>query len=91
MIKKVVWKYPVSIMDYFSLKIPFGGEILYFGLQKALPMLWVLVDPSKELIERKFRLARTGHDIVEKGLKYIGTVNVIKGTFIFHLFELVKK
>lgn len=86
--KKSVWKYDVSITDYFVVVMPVDSEILHFGLQDGLPMLWVLVDPSKDLMRRKFRLAGTGHDIIEDELTYIGTVKMINDTTIFHLFEI---
>lgn len=88
MTKKVVWRYQIPVKDYSLIEMPFGAEILHFGLQYGKLKLWVLVDPSiEEMVERRFRLAGTGYDITEGGLQYIGTVKVMNGVIIYHLFE----
>lgn len=87
MTKKVVCKYQIPIEDYHSIEMPFGAEILHFAKQYGVPTLWALVEPSRELIKRRFRLAETGYDIVEDGLKYIGTIKMLGDKFIYHLFE----
>ena len=84
---KKVYKYDIPIQDRFSFKMPFGAEILHFGIQYNLLWIWVLVDTSKEMTERRFRLAGTGHDIIETGIKYIGTVKMKHDRLVYHLFE----
>ena len=86
MVKKI-WKYTIPIEDYHLIKMPFRTEILSFQLQNGVPTIWVLVDPTRELVSRRFRLAGTGHDIVEGGLKYIGTIKMAYDKQIYHLFE----
>ena len=77
MTRKIVWKFNVPVEEHFTLEMPLGSEILHFGIQYGTTRLWVLVDPSKEYVKRRFLSVGTGHDIVEGGLKYIGTVKMI--------------
>lgn len=85
-----VWKYQLAVGDYVTLDMPKGAEILSFALQRGVPCLWVLVDPAADTEVRKFRLAGTGHPIMEAHLEFIGTIHVSDSALIFHLFEMTK-
>ena len=87
---KVVYKYKIPIQDYISLSLPVNAKIIKFDSQNNDPYIWVLVTLEKELEERKFRLAGTGHDIRENNLKYIDTTIMHDGQLVWHLFEIVK-
>ena len=87
MVKKTIWKYQILIEDYQSIDMPFGAEILSFKLQDNVPTIWALVEPTGEMVERRFRLAGTGHHINEGGIKYIGTIKMMDDKIIYHLFE----
>ena len=87
MVKKTIWKYTIPIKDYHSIEMPFGAEILSFQLQCGVPTIWVLMDTVGEITNRRFRLIGTGHDIVEAGLKYIGTIKMMEEILTYHLFE----
>ena len=87
MVKRIVWKYDIPIQNNFTLKMPFEAEILHFGVQYGKAKLWVLIDPLEKKIERRFRLAGTGHEYIQEGLKYIGTIKIEDDTLIFHLFS----
>jgi hypothetical protein len=84
-----VWKYPIMAADHFSLPLPEGAQVLTVQTQGHDPMLWALVDPSAKLVERHFRLAGTGHEIIEapESLKYVGTFQLPTLGLVFHLFE----
>ncbi|KKL56065.1 hypothetical protein LCGC14_2249180 [marine sediment metagenome] len=87
MVEKVIWKYNIPVEGYYSIEMPFGAEILSFQLQYGLPTIWVLVEPTSEKVERRFRLVGTGHYIEESGLKYIGTIKMLNDKLVYHLFE----
>ena len=90
MIKKV-FKYNVMVADSFHLEIPIGAEILTVQVQRGVPQIWALVDPSLQNEVRTFRLSGTGHPVdvsdYRDDLKYIGTFQIDSGYLVFHLFE----
>lgn len=86
---KAIWKWEVPIReDEFTLELPAMSEILYFGVQNKKPTLWVLVDPGQLPKECTFRLAGTGHSIPDEmnADKYVGSVLLLGGEYVLHLF-----
>ena len=90
---KTIWKYTIPVLDIFSLELPQGAKILTVQEQHGNPQIWVLVNSDKTLETRIFRLVGTGHpiEIEDSKLEYIGTVQVVGGSFIGHLFEIRDK
>jgi len=87
---QVVFKYPIEITDTFSLMLPKNAQLLSVQFQHDTLCLWVLVNRSQPEEERRFRLAGTGHPILqsEEQLKFIGTCQ-LSASFVVHLFEIV--
>jgi hypothetical protein len=86
-----VWKYELYIDDYIIVSLPRGAKPLTVQSQKEKVYLWCLVNPHENnLEERIFRLAGTGHPIVDNNLFYIGTFQLYDGSFVGHLFEVKK-
>jgi hypothetical protein len=83
----VVWKYPIDMVDLFSLDLPLGAQVLHVEMQKDTCCMWCLVDPDAPPKARRFRLAGTGHPIIDCEVKYIGTFNMMDSVLVFHLFE----
>ena len=91
---KTIWKYGIPMSVIFSLKLPQEAKILTVQEQHGNPQLWVLVnsDNRNRLEIRKFRIIRTGQSISEgEELEYIGTFQSVSGSFIGHLFEIIKE
>lgn len=86
-----VFKYPIKPDDYFEVSLPQGSQILTVDNQFENPNIWALVDPEKPMVTRTFRLAGTGHPIdhTQGDLFYHGTIQLMGGALIFHLFELM--
>ena len=86
-----IFKYPIPMDDYCSLDLPKGAKILTVQEQHGEPQIWALVDPEKQTEIRNFRLAGTGHPIKEKeeDLSHIETFQMMNGTLVFHLFEIL--
>lgn len=86
-----VFKYPVPPHDTFGLELPAGAEILHFNSQNDKMFIWAKVDTDAELEARAFRLAGTGHDLLDMipshNLSYIGSTKIHGDALIFHLFE----
>lgn len=86
---KTVFKYEVPLYDHVTMKLPAGAELLHFGNQREVPMLWALVDPSAATVERNFRVAGTGHAVEEEIVRHIGSAQFGGGELVFHLFEIL--
>ncbi len=86
---RTVYKYPIAVADCLAIEMPAGSEILSFESQRGMMSLWVLVDTEEPaIIERRFRLAGTGHRLPEEELTYVGSAQLHGGDIVFHLFEL---
>lgn len=82
-----VFKYRLALTDFQSVAMP-PGRILSVQLQRGIPCLWALVDPSTPLVRRSFRIHGSGHEIEgADDLRYIGTVQLTEGALVFHVFE----
>ena len=92
---KTIWKYPLPISGQVTVKMPKGAEVLSAKSQHGRDVtLWALVDDSAEEEMRLFVIVGTGHPILPvegdyRKLKFLATVIVEDGTFVFHVFELV--
>lgn len=88
MIKKV-FKYELPFLDYATINLPVGAQVLSAGNQKETLNIWVLVDIDETEVEiRQFRIAGTGHPLVEEYPIFINTVSFAQGNLIFHIFEV---
>lgn len=85
-----IWKYPIPIDAYFELEMPQGARILTVQMQYNEPQLWALVDKMAPREPRLFRLAGTGHPIDDPRLNYIGTIQMMEGQLVWHIFEIPK-
>lgn len=89
-----VYKYGIRIEDDIVLTLPRGAEILHVDVQRNPAdepedaFVWALVDPSAEQVDRRFRLAGTGHGLPDDDLTHIGSFLMMGGALVFHLFEV---
>ena len=88
---KVIWKYPFEVNSHISLQMPKGAKVLSVQVQKEQPCLWALVNADNEKETRTFACYGTGHLHDEINGNFIGTFQLINGSFIGHLFEEVIK
>lgn len=84
---KRVFKYPIPVVDGFTIDMPKGAIVLCVQTQREKPCIWALVDPIAPKETRHFRLAGTGHAINEAIARYVGTFQIGEGALVFHLFE----
>jgi len=81
-----IWKYTLKAM-HTTLAIPKGGNILSVQFQGNEIVMWVLVDPVMEKVNRNIIMFWTGEIISDtEGLDYLGTVQT---DLVYHVFELV--
>ena len=85
---KKVFKYKLEILDYQEIELPIDSQILSVQMQHKQLCLWALVNPSNPKQIKTIRVAGTGHPIIDTNLKFIGTVQQLKGHLIWHVFEV---
>ena len=83
-----VWKYPIPLHDHLEMLLPSGAQVLKVECQHEQPCLWALVNPGAPEETRHFRIAGTGHVIIDKGLSFVSTFQMDGGALVFHVFEI---
>lgn len=86
---KQIWKYPIGLGET-EWAIPRGAQVLTAQLQMPPGVLsvWALVDTQAEKETRLFKVYGTGHDVTDKNLSYISTIQI--GALVWHVFESIK-
>ncbi len=86
----IIYKYPIPLVDDFKIAMPLGAKILSFQEQQGQMMIWAAVCPNSSLEDRIFKLVGTGEEIdMGPVKKHIGTVQQLKGSLVWHLFEVI--
>jgi hypothetical protein len=89
---KTIHKYPLQIIASQVMIMPRGAEIIAVQTQGAVPCMWAMVDPDKDVEMRIVEMYGTGdpiHDAQGKR-KYIGTFQIKNGESVFHAFEYLR-
>lgn len=83
---RTIYKYPLSTVEYQTLSLPQGAEILSIQVQNGKPMLWAVVDTTSPPIEKwTLRICGTGCPIEGGDLgEYLGTIQL--GCYVWHFF-----
>lgn len=85
---KRIFKFPLEVTDLQKIRMPKDSTLLTVQVQKEIPCLWALLDTDKEAEDRFIKIIGTGHPVPENVLRYIGTFQVMEGTFVGHVFEV---
>lgn len=84
-----VWKYELGLTELDVIAMPKNARILHVREQDETACIWALVDPQEtELEARSFCVYGTGHRIPNRLGEYIGTVHLMAGSLVFHVFEI---
>lgn len=88
---KRIFKYSLEILDRQEVELPAGAKILSVQAQNGLPQIWAMVDDSQVKTDMvHIRIIGTGYEIPDAdSLEYIGTVQLINGECVFHVFKEV--
>ena len=84
-----IYKYTLKLQDEQDVSMPLGAVLLSIQEQHGNLTVWAHVDPSeKTMVDKRFRIYGTGHDIDwEDGrLHYAATVQ--SGAMVWHVFTL---
>lgn len=86
-----IWKFPLRLSTHVqTIDMPANAEVLSAGNQFDVICLWARVDPTAAMAPRTFAIVGTGHEAPPPHeARFIGTVMMSGGTFVWHLFELI--
>ena len=90
-----IFKYDLEVVgEIQTVMMPLEAEILTVQTQDNKIKLWALVYPNNKPKPRRFQVFGTGH-LVEYSVKdsvidfkYLGTVQIDHGVYVFHVFEV---
>lgn len=88
-----IFRYRLPITDSPEVRMPYGAKTLSVAPSRSLHDsevldLWALVDIEEPVVPHWFRVIGTGHLIPELPGRFIGTVSLLAGAFIGHVFEV---
>lgn len=67
--------------------MPEGAKILTCQVQNNGICLWAEVDSEAPNQRREIEIIGTGHPTTEANRSYIGTVQMVNGCLVLHVFE----
>lgn len=94
--KQSIWKFSLEVTDMQVISMPVNSRILSVQSQNDKPCIWAICNTeTKEMEERMFQVYGTCNPFYEgihfgKEQQFIGTFQLMNGSFVGHLFELVK-
>ena len=76
---RVIWKYPIQIINTQKIRMPKGAEVLSVGIDPDnQPCVWCSVDPYQSEEYRTIHVVDTGEGVPDN--------TVFVGTFIYHSY-----
>lgn len=89
----IVFKYQLTqtINGWLTVRMPVGAKVLSVDVQNGIVCLWALVDESvSEREMRRFLVVGTGRGFTPtKPISFVGTVLLMNGELVLHVFEEV--
>ena len=84
---KVVWKFSLLAQGEQAVKMPKGAEVLSAGIQREEAVIWALVDEKSPDTCHTIYIRGTGHAFTGKEGRFIGTLTLMGGTLVYHVFD----
>lgn len=78
------FKIPLATAE-FHLGLNMEAKVLYVGMQRGEPHVWVEVDTKSYQEPRKFTIVGTGTPLPAEDVRHVGTWQ--QDSFVFHLYE----
>lgn len=83
---KVIYKYPVGILDIQRVKMPKEAKILKVAEKDNEFFIWALVDSVALNENYEIRVIGTGHPILTNPDNLTHIDSVLSGNFVWHFF-----
>jgi len=89
---RTIWKFALTVADSQVIEMPREAKILSAQMQGESLSLWAEVIPERARTKRIIEVYGTGHTIEDDAdLIFIGTVQMLGGQLIFHVFERLSR
>ena len=86
-----IYKYQLEVTDTQIISIPAGSDLLCVQSQNGVPCLWAVVNPKIKVFEQvEIIIHGTGHDVFDNIGQYLGTFQLMNGSFVGHCFKGLK-
>ena len=82
-----IHKQVLKIKDEQLIELPIGAEILSVGNQYGNISIWYKCNIEADKIMRKIYIRGTGHKFSGGEHRFIGSVLMINGDLVWHVFE----
>ncbi len=90
---KAIHKFILPMKEESTIEMPYGAKIIKGENQEGFVAIWAIVDLDAPLVERHFRLYKTGQKFECGGvtkLDFIGRADIHVGMDLgMHIFELL--
>lgn len=83
---RVIWKFPLRILDEQTVEMPADAVLLSVAEQTDVVCLWAEVVPDRPTEKRRILIHGTGHAISGEP-RFIGTVLALDGRLVLHLYD----
>lgn len=83
---RTIFKCPLEITDKQTLMLPTNSEVLTVAAQHGQPCIWALVDTDAEAKPYELSMCGTGMPCDCAHSAYIGTVLLLDGKLVLHVF-----
>lgn len=89
---QTIWKCELDPNKGFIIDIPRVHTILSVAVQKGKPVLWAMVDPRTDIIEKTVKVIGTGWRLTEGEFlgRFVGTFLLESDGLVFHVFAGVE-
>lgn len=87
---RTIYKYSFNLEDLTAVELPEGAQVLSVQHQEGSDyrqlQLWAIVDPSRPMRTVHLVVRGTGHPMQGNEGDYLGTVQLLAGRLVFHVF-----
>lgn len=84
-----IWKFKLDVVGSQRIELPAGSQILSVQEQGGDMQCWALVNPDAGLELRTIVIVGTGAPVPKKDMRFIETVQMLGGLYIWHVFEVL--
>lgn len=82
-----IYKYPRNVEGSQWVQLHRGSRLLCAQTQRDQPYLWAIVDTGEPLVSRRIVMRGTGHQLEGDEGMYLGTIQMLEGSLVLHVFE----
>jgi len=86
MSERVIWKVALNATDVQTIGVPAGSEFLCTHEQLGEIYVWFMCDPKAPKERRTITMRGTGTPASSNDGRYLGTIFLSGGRFVFHVF-----